>query len=86
MRKSVLVKQQETQVLEEVRRQKNKRQLKKELLVIEKQTSEAKKAQKKEQKVKQIRKGMHPPGNKDKAKASSMKNRLDKLSSKRKRK
>jgi hypothetical protein len=38
LRKSVIVKQQEAQVLEDVRRDKKNRQHKKELLILEKQT------------------------------------------------
>lgn len=57
LRKSVLVKQQEAQVRQEVRRERGQRQQKKEMLIIEKQTVEAKKAHKQMKKVKMISKG-----------------------------
>jgi hypothetical protein len=57
LRKSVLVKQQEAQVRQDVRRERGQRQQKKEMLIIEKQTVEAKKAHKQMKKVKMISKG-----------------------------
>ena len=82
LRKSVQVKQQETQVLEDVRRERGKRQYKKELFVIEKQTAEARKYHKKEQKVKRIKKDMG--GSKGSKGAKGQKSRLDHLSRKKK--
>lgn len=62
-------------MLEDVRKERSQRQYKKELLVIEKQTAEAKKMFKKTQKVKQIQKD-------SKGGKTNLKNRLDKLSQK----
>lgn len=60
-----MVKQQENQIHEEVRRDKIKRQQKKQLFVIEKQTAEARKYHRVEQKVKLIRKGGKGENRKD---------------------
>lgn len=79
LRKNVQIKQQEAQVLEDVRRERSKRQTKKEMFVIEKQTSEARKVHKKMQKVKQIQKGSGKG-------RETLKGRLDKLSQRRKKK
>ncbi len=57
LRKGVVVKQQEAQVREDVRREKGQRQQKKEQLIIEKQTVEVKKYNRQIKKVKQSRKG-----------------------------
>jgi hypothetical protein len=63
LRKGVVVKQQEAQVREDVRREKGQRQQKKEQLIIEKQTVEVKKYNRQIKKVKQSRKG--PKGTKN---------------------
>jgi hypothetical protein len=57
LRKGVVVKQQEAQIREEVRREKGQRQQKKEQLIIERQTVEVKKYNRQIKKVKQSRKG-----------------------------
>ena len=79
LKKSVQIKQQEIHAIEDVRRERGKRQQKKELFVLEKQTSEAKKYHKKEKKVKMIKKTMNNKGN-------TQKNKLDALSRNRKKK
>ena len=56
LRQSVHVKQQEGEAIEEVKREKRERQRRKELLVVEKQTVEAKKMQKAMKKAKKIQK------------------------------
>ena len=62
-----------------MRRERSKRQYKKELFVVEKQTAEAKKYHRKEQKVKMIKKTMNSKGN-------TQKSKLDKLSARKKKK
>lgn len=73
LRKGVVVKQQEAQVREDVRREKGQRQQKKEQLIIEKQTVEVKKYNRQIKKVKQSRKGTKGAKNSGKPTPQSLK-------------